>query len=213
MPVLTEDRVSGSIGGPPRLTVPPSGGGGRGEPDSSFPISAKQIATWLLMTGIARLFAGLTSAYVVLRGVPTWEKIPLPPQVWLNTLILVASSFTLELARRSIKADRIGALKLWLGGTAILGVAFVSGQILLWRELTASGILLNSTLHTSFFYVLSGIHAVHILGGLIALATVSVKAWSGRLSSISFEPLRLCATYWHFMGGVWLYLILLLVFA
>jgi cytochrome c oxidase subunit 3 len=82
----------------------------------------------------------------------------------------------------------------------------------LWREMTASGVLLASTLHSSFFYVLSGIHAVHILGGLIALALVSVKAWSGRLSSISFEPLRLCATYWHFMGGVWLYLILLLVF-
>lgn len=211
MPVLTEDRVSGGIGVPPQLPPPP--GGGRGEPDSSFPISAKQIATWLLMTGIAMLFAGLTSAYVVLRGVPTWEKIPLPPQVWVNTLILAASSFTLELARRSIKADKVGALRQWLAVTAILGIGFVSGQILLWRELNASGIFLASTLHTSFFYVLSGIHAVHILGGLVALTLVSVKAWNGRLSSISSEPLRLCASYWHFMGGVWLYLILLLVFA
>ena len=212
MPVLTEDKVSDGIGAPPRLT-PPSGGGGGGEPDSSFPISSKQIATWLLMTGIAMLFAGLTSAYVVLRGVPTWDKIPLPPQVWVNTLILMASSLTLEMARRSIKVDRVAALRQWLGITAVLGIAFVSGQIVLWREMTASGVLLTSTLHSSFFYVLSGVHAVHILGGLIALAMVSVKAWGGRLSSISFEPLRLCATYWHFMGGVWLYLILLLVFA
>jgi cytochrome c oxidase subunit 3 len=212
MPVLTEDRVSGGIGSPPR-SIPPSGGGGRGEPDSSFPVSAKQIATWLLMTGIAMLFAGLTSAYIVLRGVPTWEKIPLPPQVWVNTLILLASSLTLELARRSVKADKAAALRQWLGITAVLGIAFVSGQIVLWREMTASGVLLSSTLHSSFFYVLSGIHALHILGGLTALAMVSVKAWSGKLSSISFEPLRLCATYWHFMGGVWLYLILLLVFA
>ena len=212
MPVLTEDRVSGGIGVPPQLP-PPSGGCGGGGPDSTFPISAKQIATWLLMTGIAMLFAGLTSAYVVLRGVPTWEKIPLPSQVWVNTFILVVSSLTLELARRSVKADKLGALRQWLAVTAILGIGFVSGQILLWRELNASGIFLNSTLHTSFFYVLSGIHAVHILGGLVALTLVSVKAWSGRLSSTSFEPLRLCATYWHFMGGVWLYLILLLVFA
>jgi cytochrome c oxidase subunit 3 len=212
MPVLTEDRVSGGIGSPPR-PIPPSGGGGRGEPDSSFPVSARQIATWLLMTGIAMLFAGLTSAYIVLRGVPTWEKIPLPPQVWVNTLILLASSLTLELARRSVKADKVAALRQWLVITAVLGIAFVSGQILLWREMTASGVLLSSTLHSSFFYVLSGIHALHILGGLTALAMVSVKAWSGKLSSISFEPLRLCATYWHFMGGVWLYLILLLVFA
>jgi cytochrome c oxidase subunit 3 len=212
MPVLTEDKVSGGIGVPPRWT-PPSGGGGRGEPDSSFPVSAKQIATWLLMTGIAMLFAGLTSAYVVLRGVPTWEKIPLPPLVWVNTLILMASSGTLELARRAVKTDKTSALRQWLGVTAVFGIAFVSGQIVLWRQMTASGVLLTSTLHSSFFYVLSGIHAVHILGGLIALTTVSVKAWSGRLSSISFEPLRLCATYWHFMGGVWLYLLLLLVFA
>jgi len=212
MPVLTEERVSGGIGAPPRRT-PPSGGGGGGESDSSFPVSAKQIATWLLMSGIAMLFAGLTSAYVVLRGVPTWEKISLPPQVWMNTLILAASSLTLELARRSVKLDKIAPLRQWLGITAVLGVAFVAGQIVLWRELTVSGILLTSTLHSSFFYVLSGVHAVHILGGLIGLAMVSIKAWSGRLSSISFEPLRLCATYWHFMGGLWLYLILLLVFA
>jgi cytochrome c oxidase subunit 3 len=165
------------------------------------------------MTGIAMLFAGLTSAYVVLRGVPTWEHLQLPPLVWVNTLVLMASSLTLELARRAVKADSTSALRQWLGITAILGIAFVSGQIVLWRQMTANGLLLTSTLHSSFFYVLSGIHAVHILGGLIALATVSVKAWSDRLSSISFEPLRLCATYWHFMGGVWLYLLLLLVFA
>ena len=212
MPVLTEDKVTGGIGAPPQWKEP-AGGGGRGEPDSSFPVSPRQMATWLLMTGVAMLFAGLTSAYIVLRGVPTWESIQLPPLVWKNTLILMASSFTFELARRSVKADRTSALRLWLGITAALGIGFVSGQILLWRQMTASGVLLTSTLHSSFFYVLSGLHAVHILGGLVGLAVVSVQAWLGRFSSISFERLRMCATYWHFMGGVWLYLILLLVFA
>ena len=81
------------------------------------------------------------------------------------------------------------------------------------RLLTASGHSLSSTLHSSFFYVLSGVHAVHILGGLIGLTYISVKAWSGQFSSQNFEPLRLCATYWHFMAGVWLYLLLLLFFA
>ena len=113
---------------------------------------------------------GFTSAYIVLRGVPTWEHLRLPPLVWVNTLILMASSLTLELARRAVKADRAAALRQWLGVTAIFGIAFVSGQIVLWREMTASGVLLTSTLHSSFFYVFSGIHAVHILGGLIALA-------------------------------------------
>jgi len=212
MPVLTEDKLAGDIGVPPRMN-PPSGGDGRGEPDSSFPVSARQMATWLLMTGVGMLFAGLTSAYIVLRGVPTWEHLQLPPMVWVNTLILLASSLTFDLARRAVKTDSMPIVRVWLGVTAVLGVVFVCGQILLWRQMTASGLLLTSTLHSSFFYVLSGVHAVHILGGLIGLSWVSVQAWSGRFSSISFEPLRLCANYWHFMGGVWLYLLLLLVFA
>ena len=159
------------------------------------------------------LFAGLSSAYIVLRGVPSWENIHLPSLVWGNTLILVASSVTFELARRAVKSDGKSAVRGWLAITAILGIAFVAGQIQVWRQLNASGIYLSSTLHSSFFYVLSGIHAVHILGGLAGLTMVTIKAWSGRLSSMSFEPLRLCATYWHFMGGVWLYLLLLLVLA
>jgi cytochrome c oxidase subunit 3 len=185
----------------------------RSGPDSSFPISPKEIATWFLMTGIAMLFAGLSSAYIVLRGVPSWESIHLPRLIWGNTLMLAASSVTFELARRAVKRNSQFALRQWLGITAILGIAFVAGQLEVWRQLRASGVYLATTLHGSFFYVLSGIHAIHILGGLIGLSVVSWKAWSNRLSSRSFEPLKLCATYWHFMGGVWLFLLLLLVLA
>ena len=78
--------------------------------------------------------------------------------------------------------------------------------------MTASGFGLSSTLHMSFFYVFSGVHAVHILGGLIGLAIVLVKAYLGRLSATNFDSLRLLAKYWHFMGGIWLYLLLLLFF-
>jgi cytochrome c oxidase subunit 3 len=212
LPDLIEDKVAGDVGGPPRWMPPPRDGDGGG-PDSSFPISSKEIATWFLLTGIGMLFAGFSSAYIVLRGVPTWENIQIPSLIWGNTLILVMSSVTFELARRAVKSDNTPALRRWLGLTAALGLAFVAGQIQVWRELNASGVYLATTLHSSFFYLLSGIHAVHILGGLIGLTLVSIKAWSGRLSSASFEPLRLCATYWHFMGGVWLYLLLLLVMA
>jgi cytochrome c oxidase subunit 3 len=186
--------------------------GGGGDTDSSFPISSKEIATWLLMTGIAMLFAGFTSAYIVLRGVPTWEHIQFPPLVWGNALILIASSVTLELSRRAVKADMASSLRKWLCITAVLGIAFVLGQIMVWRQMTASGNGLSSTLHSSFFYVFSGVHAAHILGGLIGLAIVIVKTFQGRLSSANFEPLRLWAKYWHFMGGVWLYLLLLVFF-
>jgi len=212
MPSTTQREVQGDIGGSSRWLRPP-GGGGRPGPDSSFPISPKEIATWFLMTGIAMLFGGFASAYIVLRGVPSWQSIHLPFLVWGNISMLAASSVTIELARRGVKRDSMPALRQWLGVTAILGLAFVAGQVEVWRQMSAAGLFLASSLHSSFFYVLSGIHAVHILGGLIALGVVTYKAWSDQLSSRSFEPLRLCATYWHFMAGIWLLLLLLLVLA
>jgi cytochrome c oxidase subunit 3 len=165
------------------------------------------------MTGIAMLFAGFSSAYIVLRGVPTWERIQFPPLVWGNALVLIASSLTLELSRHAVKSDKAAALRQWLVITGALGVGFVLGQIELWRQMTAAGAGLTATLHSSFFYVFSGVHAVHILGGLIGLAVVIVKTFKGRLSSANFEPLRVFAKYWHFMAGVWIYLLLLVFFA
>jgi cytochrome c oxidase subunit 3 len=185
---------------------------GGGEAESSFPLSAREIATWLLMAGIAMLFAGFTSAYIVLRGVPSWEHIPLPPLVWANALVLVASSVTLELSRRAVKAGMTQALKMWLATSTALGLVFVLGQFQAWRQMTASGFGMASTLHISFFYVFSGVHAVHILGGLIGMSIVLVHFYRGRLSATNFDSLRLLAKYWHFMGGIWLYLLLLLFF-
>src|SRR5262245_11235668 len=205
MAVITQRETSGSVGAPPNWPVLPRGGdGGRGGSESSFPASPKELATWFLLTGIGMLFGGFASAYIVLRGVPTWESVHLPSLVWVNTAILLISSVTFEQARRSVKKDNAGGLRQWLTLTGILGVVFVAGQIEVWRKLSAAGMYLASNLHGSFFYVLSGMHAVHILGGLIALSLVIRKAWVGKLTSRSFEPVRLCATYWHFMGGVWL---------
>ena len=167
----------------------PRGGGGHSE--SSFPLSSREIATWLLIAGIAMLFAGFTSAYIVLRGVPSWEHIPLPPLVWANAVILLASSVALELSRRAVKANMVSAMRTWLGISGVLGLTFVLSQIEAWRQMTASGFGLSSTLHMSFFYVFSGVHAVHILGGLIGLAIVLVKAYLGRLSATNFLLLLL----------------------
>jgi len=186
--------------------------GGGGHPESSFPLSSREILTWLIMTGIAMLFAGFTSAYIVLRGVPSWEHIELPPLVWANLAILLASSATLELSRRAVKSGMAPAMRNWLTISGVLGLTFLVGQIVAWRQMTASGLGMSSTLHISFFYVFSGVHAVHIIGGLIGLAVVLVKAYLGRLSASNYDSLRLLTKYWHFMGGIWLYLLLLLFF-
>jgi len=216
MAVITQRETSGKVGFPPQFPPPPGsrgGGGNGGGSESSFPVSSKELTTWLLLTGIGMLFGGFASAYIVLRGVPAWESVHLPSLVWVNTAILLFSSVTFEWARRAVKRSQLPALRQWLALTGILGIVFVAGQIEVWRKLSAAGLYLASNLHGSFFYVLSGMHAVHILGGRLALSFVVRKAWSDKFNLQSFEPLRLCATYWHFMGGIWILLLLLLVLA
>jgi cytochrome c oxidase subunit III len=212
MPVVTEERKIGGIIPPP--VWPGNGGGGgdgSGDPGSSFPVSKGQIGLWVLLTGVIMLFAGLSSAYIVLRGVPAWQNIALPSLLWPNTAVLVLSSITVHLARRSVIRNRIDRLKLWLGISAALGLTFLAGQIAAWRQLVHAGVFLPSTLQSSFFYVLTGIHGLHLLGGVLALTYVFVQAMQHRLTVFNWEPLKLCATYWHFMDALWLYLFLLLL--
>ena len=175
MPVLTEDK---------RIIVPPPrrpddggrDGGGSGDSPSSFPISKEQIGLWVLLTGIIMLFAGLTSAYIVLRGVPTWQNIQLPSLLWPNTFVLLLSSFTLELAKGAIRKNRIAPMNRWLGLSALLGVLFIAGQLAAWRQLVHAGVYLPSTLQSGFFYILTGLHGLHIVGGVVTIGFVMGKA-------------------------------------
>jgi cytochrome c oxidase subunit III len=210
MPVLTEDK---------RISIPPPrrpddggrDGGGSGDSSSSFPISKEQIGLWVLLTAIIMLFAGLTSAYIVLRGVPTWQNIELPSLLWPNTFVLLLSSFTLELAKGAIRKNHIARMNRWLGLSALLGVIFIAGQLAAWRQLVHAGVYLPSTLQSGFFYILTGLHGLHIMGGIIALGFVMTKAARNRLTAFNHQPLKLCTTYWHFMDGLWVYLFVLLL--
>jgi cytochrome c oxidase subunit 3 len=209
MPVLTEDK---------RIIVPPpvwpgdrGRGGGSGDPPSSFPVTKEQLGLWVLLTGIIMLFAGLTSAYIVLRGVPAWQNIQLPSLLWPNTAVLLLSSVTIELSRRAVRKNRLVSMNRWLGMSAVLGVVFIAGQLAAWRQLVQSGVYLPSTLQSGFFYILTGLHGLHITGGIIALGFVMSQALANRLSAVNHQPLRLCATYWHFMDALWVYLFLLLL--
>jgi len=166
---------------------------------------------WILLTAILMLFAGLSSAYIVLRGMPTWQNIELPSLLWPNTAVLLMSSLAIELSRKAIRRNDVQSMKRWLGVGGLLGLAFVVGQLAAWRQLVNTGVYLPSTLQSSFFYILTGLHGVHLLGGLIGLCFVFGKALSNRLTAFNYEPLKLCAAYWHVMDGLWLYLFLLLL--
>ena len=210
MPVLTEER-SKRITPPP---VPPNDGGGDGGPSdfsSSFPISKGQIGVWILLTAIIMLFAGLSSAYIVLRGVPAWQNIELPSLLWPNTAILLLSSVAIDLSRRAIRRSDVQSMKRWLAMGGVLGLAFLAGQLAAWRQLVNAGVYLPSTLQSGFFYILTGLHGLHLLGGVVALGLVLIKALKNRLSAFNYEPLKLCAMYWHVMDALWVYLFLLLL--
>jgi cytochrome c oxidase subunit III len=170
-------------------------------------------ALWVGIAAIAMMFAAFTSALVVRQGAAMdWLHFALPKILYLNTLLLLASSITLEVSRRRVSAGRALAHTVedpspWLYATLSLGVLFVAGQYVAWRELSARGLYLASNPSSSFFYVLTATHAIHVLGGLGALIYVIAKV---RKSTLRRSTLDVAARYWHFMDVLWLYLLGLL---
>src|SRR5207249_538124 len=210
MPIVVEERRRVS----PPPPIQPAGHGGDGDfgdSGAAFPISKGQIGIWILLTAIIMLFAGLSSAYIVLRGVPSWQNIELPSLLWPNTAVLLLSSMAIELSRRAIRRNDLQSMKRWLAAGGALGLAFLVGQLAAWRQLVNAGVYLPSTLQSSFFYILTGLHGLHLLGGVVALGIVLAFAFKNRLSALRYEPLKICSTYWHVMDALWVWLFLLLL--
>jgi cytochrome c oxidase subunit III len=188
------------------------GWGGSHSQDFQTPSQAYRLGMLLGLASILMLFVALSSAYVMRQGEPQgWQPIAMPPLLLPNTLALLLSSFTLELARRALKQQRVGPCRRWLMLSTLLGVIFLSGQLVIWRTLVTQGIYLGSNPHSSFFYVLTGTHGVHLLGGMVALGAVTLRARQpNRKIGASQTALDVTALYWHFMDGLWIYLFLLL---
>jgi cytochrome c oxidase subunit 3 len=168
---------------------------------------------WVGLAAITMTFAAFTSALVVRQGsAPDWRHFTLPPILYLNTLLIIGSSVTLELSRRRIAAF-MGGVKdqanpaRWLYVTLFLGLLFVAGQTFAWLQLRSQGFGLASNVSYSFFYVLTVAHALHLLGGFGGLIRVIGKL---NRSVLKRSTLDATSSYWHFMGALWVYLLLLL---
>jgi len=190
----------------------PADGDPRRVKDSSPPPASTGI--WVGLASITMTFAAFTSALVVRQGgASDWRHIVLPPVLYLNTLLIIASSVTLEIARRRIATfmggvkDRSANPARWLYITLFLGLLFVAGQTSAWLQLKAQGFGIATNVSYSFFYVLTVAHALHLLGGLGGLVRVI-----GKLNHSVLKRSTLDATsrYWHFMGVLWVYLLFLL---
>jgi cytochrome c oxidase subunit 3 len=194
-----------------RNLVPASGDLRRVKDYSPPPAST---GIWVGLAAITMTFAAFTSALIVRQGTAPLVHITLPPVLYLNTLLIIASSISLEVARRRIAAFMGGVQNkdnanpaLWLYVTLLLGLLFVAGQTFAWLQLKSQGFGLATNISYSFFYVLTVAHALHVFGGLGGLVRVIGKL---HYSALRRSTLDATSRYWHFMGVLWLYLLLLL---
>ncbi len=163
-----------------------------------------------VLATVGMLFVAFTTAILVRRTGSDWVPVDLPAIVWLNTAILIASSGALEVARSTIRSEEAERAARWIGLAGLLGVLFLAGQLLAWRELVQRGVYLPSNPHAAFFYVLTALHGLHLLGGLVALGWVKRRTKAALYTARSNRGFAHVAIYWHFVGAVWLYLLAVL---
>ncbi len=169
----------------------------------------KKLLLTLLIVSICMMFAAFTSAYIVRRAEGNWLDFELPSLFLYTSIIIVLSSITMQWAQYSAKKDNLETMRLMLGLTALLGVAFLVGQYMAWADMVANNVFFggdSANPSGSFLYVLTGLHGFHIITGLIFLIIVLISAFQYKVHSKSMLRIDLCTIYWHFLGALWMYL-------
>jgi cytochrome c oxidase subunit 3 len=235
---VDDPRISLGGGGILPPTLSRGGDDGSGKPDYPTRLRRARLGLLVALTPILMVFVSFTSAYIVRQGLPTldpqtnllvkdWIPVKLPTLLLVNTFVLLLSSLGMELARRQFRgeaafasaktAPEVSSSKpnsmSWLAMTLILGLLFLFGQWTAWRQLAASGFYVSSTPSSSFVYLLTGTHAVHLMGGVLALFVASIAALFRRAVATRSIVIDVTAWYWHFMAGLWVYILCLLEFA
>lgn len=205
------------------------GGGNDGGDDDNFnyqfieeterpPVNKFRITMWFLLLVVMMTFGGLMSAYIVIatNGVLEWQPFNLPFQVWISTVFILASSATYKIAQNALGRDNQDKAKNWFLATTVFGGMFIASQLLAWFELVRRGVYVQSNPYAGFFYILTAVHAVHVVGGIIALGFIVLRTWQKTASDDELEKRKqivgAVGWYWHFMDVLWLMLFVLLGF-
>jgi cytochrome c oxidase subunit III len=174
------------------------------------PMPTAKIGMGVFLAVVGCLFALFTSAYLMRMSLSDWQPLPMPRLLWFNTAVLVLSSVALQVALAAARRGQLDTVRLGLATGGLTAFGFLIGQLLAWRELVADGYLLAGNPANSFFYLITGLHGLHIVGGLIGLARTTFRAWTSTRTDTFVLGVELCAMYWHFLLFIWLALFVLL---
>lgn len=217
----TAEKRKTRSGGGSRFPGPngkgPKGNGWKGGNDDSqrgLSPAAYRVTMWVVIAAIVMMFAALSSAYIILSIDTDRRPVAMPRMFFVSTGIIVLSSFTIETAKRSLKRGNRTRHLRWIIATLVLGLLFLTAQLLGWRELAAQGVYFASHPHSTFFYFFTGVHGVHLLGGIAGLSYLAIRA--GRKDKRGWSAPNQTATglmslYWHTMDGLWIWLFMLLL--
>jgi cytochrome c oxidase subunit 3 len=172
-------------------------------------IHPQRFIMWVAIGSIVMMFAGMTSAYIVKKNQGNWLAIELPVLFWYSTAVIVASSISMIIASKALQAGKLDSYKAFITLTAILGVVFISLQWMGFKDLELRGVALigaQSNSASSFLFVITGLHMLHVLGGVIALLVVFFRSFWTKSDQNSIVSVQIVATYWHFVDILWIYL-------
>ncbi|PZR35869.1 MAG: cytochrome oxidase subunit III [Azospira oryzae] len=181
------------------------------EPKKQLSMNPKKFAMWLFIASVLMLFAAFTSAYIVRRAEGNWLYFELPDLFYYSTVIILLSSVTMQWAFFAARKDNLEMVKVGVGVTALLGVAFVIVQFLGWGQMADQGVYLVGNPSGSFVILLTLVHGVHLLSAIIFVLIVLNASFKLKIHSKSMSQIEMCTTYWHFLGGLWLYLFVFLL--
>jgi cytochrome c oxidase subunit 3 len=171
-------------------------------------IHPHKFTMWVAIGSIVMMFAGLTSAFIVKSNQTNWVTVTIPRMFWISTGAIIISSITLQMALRSFKQREMNQYRMLMGVTLLLGIAFVVFQWLGFQELWAQKITFRGAGAGQFLYVIFGLHAIHVIGGIIALIIMFIRAFIGKTKLYSSVPVEVMAVYWHFVDVLWVYLLI-----